>query len=113
MTRSLTRVASRIVSAFAALATSAMLFTAAAGHAQAPGPYYVATPIAAPAKPDLVINSSIWTLQGSSFVANKAPERDLVMCQQVAQRAGKLNAFSANGTALDADSLAKCNARAK
>jgi hypothetical protein len=104
----------RIVSAFAALATSAMLFTAAAGHAQAPtGAYYVATPIAAPAKPNFVINSSIWTLQGGSFVANKAPERDLVMCQQVAQRTGKLNAFSANGTALDADSLAKCNARAK
>jgi hypothetical protein len=104
----------RIVSAFAALATSAMLFTAAAGHAQAPaGGYYVATPIATPAKPNLVINSSIWTLQGASFVANKAPERDLVMCQQVAQRTGKLNAFSVGGAALDADALAKCNAHAK
>jgi hypothetical protein len=104
----------RLVSAFAALATSAALFGAAASHAQAPaGPYYVATPVAAPAKPNLVINSSIWTLQNTSFIANKAPERDLVMCQQVAQRTGKLSAFSAGGAALDADTLAKCNARAK
>jgi len=104
----------RIVSIFATLFASLMLFGAATGYAQTPaGSYYVATPAVAPTKASLVINSSIWTLQNASFVSGKAPERDLVMCQQVAQRTGKLSAFSVAGAALDADALAKCNARAK
>jgi len=35
------------------------------------------------------------------------------MCELVVREVGTLNSFSANGTAFDADALAKCNARAR
>ena len=47
-----------------------------------------------------------------AFAAAKAPERDIVLCQLVAQRVGKLTSFTVGGQALDADTLSKCNAKA-
>ncbi|MGX8249745.1 CC_3452 family protein [Escherichia coli] len=35
------------------------------------------------------------------------------MCQLVAQNVGQLTAFTANGTAMTAEALAKCNAHAR
>ena len=103
----------RIVTAFAALFASTLLFGAAAGHAQTPAGYYVATPVAQPTKANLITHETVWRLADTSYVANKAPEREVVLCQLVARDAGKLSAFSAGGQAFDADALAKCNAHAK
>ncbi|HEX8484453.1 CC_3452 family protein [Sphingomonas sp.] len=93
----------------AALFASATLFGATAAHAQA-GAYYVATPVAAPAKP-VITRSTSWQIQGASLVAAQAPERPAILCQLVADRAGPLAGFSVAGKPLDADALAKCNAK--
>ena len=55
----------------------------------------------------------MWKWQDTAFVANKAPERETIVCELIVQRVGALSAFTVAGQALDADALAKCNARAK
>jgi hypothetical protein len=95
-----------------AVVASAALLAAAGAPAQVVRSYYVATPAAAPAKDRLLTHSTPWRLQGASFVAPQAPERDLVLCQLVAKDVGQLSSFSAGGKAFDAATLDKCNARA-
>ncbi|WP_375403152.1 hypothetical protein [uncultured Sphingomonas sp.] len=80
-------------------------------HAQ--GAYYVAVPEAQAGKANLITRSTPWTLHGDAYVANRAPEREVVLCQLLARNVGKLRSFSAGGTALDGAALEKCNARAK
>jgi len=103
----------RILTVLAALFASTLLFGAAAGHAQAPSGYYVATPAAQPTKTSLMTHETVWRLSDTAYVADKAPEREAILCQLVARDAGKLSGFSAGGQAFDADALAKCNAHAK
>lgn len=90
---------------------TAALLTAAAAQAQPA--YYVAVPVAPAAKPQLMTRSTPWQLQNGAYVANRAPERDLVLCQLVARDTGKLQSFAVGGKAFDADALATCNAKAK
>ena len=97
---------------FLAFAPAALLLAATAANA-APLGYYVATPEAAPAKTALMTHATPWRLQGATYVADRAPERAEMLCQLVAQRVGRLSAFSAGGAAFDADALAKCNGKAK
>lgn len=75
--------------------------------------YYSATPVEAPTKTSLVTRDTVWKFQDGTFNAAKAPERELILCQLVAQRVGKLSSFSAGGAAFDADTLAKCNTKAR
>lgn len=82
------------------------------GSASAAG-YYVAVPATTPAKASLVTNSTAWQRQGNAYVANRAPERDAVLCDLVARNTGALSSFTVAGRAYDADALAKCNAHAK
>ncbi|KQT34694.1 hypothetical protein ASG29_00575 [Sphingomonas sp. Leaf412] len=94
-----------------AVITSAALLAAAGVQAQTSG-YYVATPAAKPAKDRLITRSTAWQLQNGAFVAARAPERDLVLCQLVARDIGALSSFSAGGKAYDAAQLGKCNGKA-
>ena len=95
-----------------AVIASAALLAASGAPAQTVRGYYVATPAAQSAKTQLMTHATPWRLQGASFVAAQAPERDLVLCQLVAKDVGQLSSFSAGGKAFDADQLAKCNAKA-
>lgn len=88
-------------------------FAASVADAADASPYYAATPVAAPAKTMLITNGTVWKWTDTAFTANKGPQREGVVCEMIAQRAGKLSAFSVAGQPLDADALAKCNARAK
>lgn len=103
----------RLVSIAAALGASAVLLGATASHAQAPGAYYVAAPAAAPSKTSLITRSTAWSLRDGVYVANKAPERDGVLCELVAKNVGKLASFTVAGKAYDGPALDKCNAKAK
>ena len=78
-----------------------------------PSGYYVAVPVAAPAKTTLITRTTAWDRQGNAYVARRAPVRDATLCQMMARNAGTLSSFSVAGTAFDADALAKCNAHAK
>ena len=102
----------RILSVAAALAASATLLGATAGHAQSAN-YYTATPVAKPTKTSFVTRDTVWKWRDSAFVARQGSDRDSIMCSLVAQRAGKLSAFTVGGAALAADALEKCNAKAK
>ncbi|MBN8815578.1 MAG: hypothetical protein J0J06_09045 [Sphingomonas sp.] len=103
---------SRILGFIGAVAvTTAFGSTVALAQPQGSG-YYAATPAEAPAKTSIITRDTMWKFRDGAFTASKAPERDMVLCQLVAQRVGKLTSFTAGGQALDADSLAKCNAKA-
>ncbi|MEO9131705.1 MAG: hypothetical protein ABI240_10905 [Sphingomonas sp.] len=98
----------------AALVGTVMLLSPIAGQAQAPASgYYTATPVAQPTKTSFVTHTTVWKWSENAFVAGKAPERENVVCELIAQRVGKLNGFTAAGRSFDADALAKCNAHAK
>ncbi|MES2098096.1 MAG: hypothetical protein V4459_15195 [Pseudomonadota bacterium] len=103
---------SRLIAFTGALVISTLMVgTAATAQPQGPG-YYAATPVEAPSKTSVITRETLWKFRDGAFTASKQPERDLILCQLVAQRVGKLASFTAGGQALDADSLAKCNAKA-
>lgn len=103
----------RTLSTAAALATSAALLTAA-GTARAQTPaYYVAVPAAEATKANTITRSTPWTLRGGAYLANRAPERPLVLCQLLARDVGALKSFSVGGAALEQQDLDKCNSKAK
>ena len=97
--------------AAAALVSAAALSPVAASAAD--GPYYAAIPVAAPAKTTLITSGTVWKWNTTAFTANKATQRDAIMCEMVAKTTGKLTAFTAGGQPFDAPALEKCNARAK
>lgn len=97
----------------AAVLASAALLTPVAANAADGEPYYAATPVTAPTKTVLITSGTLWKWNNTAFTAAKGPQRDGIVCELVAQRAGKLAAFTVAGQAFDADALAKCNARAK
>ena len=99
----------------ATLFVGAMLaaaLSATAATAQAPTGYYVATPTAAPDKPNFVTRTTVWRAQAGAYVAPQAPERAEILCQLVAAKAGTLTGFSVKGRLFDTDQLAACNAKA-
>lgn len=100
--------------ALLAIACSTLLLSSLAGPAQASAAgYYTATPVAKPTGTSLITHSTLWTWRDTAFTAPKAPEREAILCQLVVQRVGALSEFTVAGRPLDADALAKCNARAK
>jgi hypothetical protein len=92
-----------------ALVIAALLVPAAAA-AQAPV-HYVATPATAPAKTSVITRSTLWRARGPVYVASRAPDRTAVLCRLLAKEAGPLAGFSVEGTPIDADALAQCNAK--
>ena len=104
---------SSFLRAAAPVLLSALMIAPSIGHAADTGPYYVATPIAAPAQDTLITSGTLWKWHEPAFTANKGPQREAIMCEMVVRHAGKLTAFSAGGKAFEPDALAKCNSRAK
>ncbi|MBN8809465.1 MAG: hypothetical protein J0I47_14695 [Sphingomonas sp.] len=104
---------SRYTRILAALAAAPLFGAGIAAAAPATSGYYVATPTAVPTKTSMITHDTVWKFRDGAFTAAKAPERDMVLCQLVAQRVGKLNAFTVGGQAFDDASLTKCNAKAQ
>ncbi|GGA45709.1 CC_3452 family protein [Sphingomonas psychrolutea] len=103
----------RLLSLAAAALVSAASLSPIVAHAADAGPYYAATPVAAPTKTLLITNGTVWKWNTTAFTANKGPQREAIMCEMVVKSAGKLASFSAGGQSFDAPALEKCNARAK
>ncbi|MCW3846331.1 hypothetical protein OF829_03700 [Sphingomonas sp. LB-2] len=99
--------------AVAAAAAATLALVPATGFAQTTRGYYSATPVTAPAKTSVVTRSTVWHCGEGTCTASKSTSRDAIMCELVVREVGTLQSFSANGTAFDADALAKCNARAR
>lgn len=92
---------------FAAAATLLLAAPAFAGT-----PTYQAMP-QQPATGNVVVADNLWTCGTGGCTAGAVSARPAIACQQVVRKLGRLSAFNVDGRALDADALAKCNARAK
>ena len=73
---------------------------------------FQAQPANAPAARVIAKNVS-WLCGNAGCVASSAESRPAVVCAQLAKKVGRLAGFSSNGTAFDADQLARCNTRAR
>ncbi len=74
---------------------------------------YTAKPAAAPAAAKIIGTDISWARDGDGYRGSTEASRPLILCQDLAKRAGRLESFAANGQALSAEQLAKCNAAAK
>lgn len=100
---------------FAALAYTALTFGAALapapGHAATGGAFYHAE-LAAPATEARTIASGLlWNCADTACTANKGTSRPVIVCQRLAKEVGPISAFVANGEAIDAKDLQRCNGR--
>ena len=93
----------------------AAAFIAAASFLAAPAvaATYSAKPAAAPASAKIIGKDISWARDGDSYRGSTEASRPLILCQDLAKRAGRLESFSADGQALPAEQLAKCNTAAK
>jgi hypothetical protein len=104
----------RSVIALAALATSALLFTASATPAFAGAPAYRLAPVAAMSTATTVIvRDVLWKCDGAGCVATSATSRPAIVCATAARKIGKIASFTANGQDFTAEELAACNKKAK
>lgn len=87
-------------------ATTALAGAAIAGS-------YSATPATAPAATRIVGKDIVWSCTGGSCQGSTEYGRSLVICQNLARKAGRLESFAVDGRSLGADDLAKCNRSAK
>ncbi len=74
---------------------------------------YAAKPLAAPVAKTIVGKDISWSCGAGSCRGSTESSRPLVLCQDLAKRAGRIESFVADGHPLAADDLAKCNASAK
>lgn len=100
------------MSRFASVLVAAIALSAAPALAQSTSGY-AATPMAAPERASFITRSVLWHCTDSVCTAPKTGSRPEIMCELAVKEVGKLSAFTVDGTALDDDKLAKCNARAK
>jgi hypothetical protein len=90
------------------LAVSAL----AAFAAPAAAASYSAT-LATPAAGHIVARDINWACGANACQGNTAESRPAVLCQALAKRAGKVDAFTVDGRGFSEAELAKCNASIK
>lgn len=75
----------------------------------AAGPYYRAE-LASPApKSKFVARGIVWSCEGTNCIGARGTSRPLLMCAGLAREAGEVKSFIADGKALEAEDLARCN----
>ena len=74
---------------------------------------YSAKPVTAPASNKIIGKDISWACAGGTCRGSTEASRPLILCQDLAKRAGRLDSFTADGKALPAEQLAKCNSAAK
>jgi hypothetical protein len=95
-----------------ALAFATVGFGAAPAFANRVGPDYRAVTTASVTGVK-VASEVAWRCADNVCVAQAANSRPAIVCAHVAREVGKLESFSFRGEALDADTLAKCNTKAR
>lgn len=74
---------------------------------------YVAKPVSAPTEAKIIGKDIRWTCADGACRGATELSRPVVLCQDLAKKAGRIDSFIADGRALTADDLAKCNKDAK
>lgn len=96
----------------AVLIATSLLGGAAADAQPRSGGFYSAT-LAAPTDATRAIAGGVvWNCAGTDCTAPRGTSRPAVMCARLAREVGTVSAFTANGEALDAAALERCNAAA-
>lgn len=95
----------------AAIFITASLLVGAAANAQGRNAgFYSATLTAPAAAPRAVAGSLVWNCAGTACTAGRDTSRPAVVCARLVRQLGPVSSFVANGRALEADDLARCNA---
>lgn len=74
---------------------------------------YSAKPVAAPATAKIIGKDISWNCTAGACRGSTEASRPLVLCQDLAKHAGRIESFIADGKALSDEQLAKCNSAAK
>jgi hypothetical protein len=73
---------------------------------------YSAKPLSVPASAKIIGKDISWTCGANGCQGATETGRPLVICQDLAKRAGRLESFTVDGRALGTTDLDKCNAKA-
>ena len=73
---------------------------------------YSAKPVAAPAAAKIIGKDISWTCTDGSCRGSTEASRPVIICEDLAKRAGRIESFAADGKQLSAEQLAKCNSAA-
>jgi hypothetical protein len=104
----------KILATLASFSTAFLLITATATPAFASAPMYKLVPATAVASAkSVVVGETLWRCTTDGCVAREGTSRPAIVCAQAARKVGKIESFTANGTAFNADELAKCNEKAR
>ena len=113
MTLSLPNV--RPLAIVAALAWTTLSIGAAISPAPvqaAEGAYYRAELTApAPSAGHTLAGGLVWNCADTACAASKGTSRPAIVCARLVKEVGKVSTFTAGGKALEAEDLARCNAR--
>ena len=74
---------------------------------------YTAQPAAAPTAKRIMGRDSAWTCGPAACQGKTELSRPIVLCQDLARRAGRIDRFTVDGQSLAAADLDKCNTVAK
>lgn len=105
----------RLASILTAVATTATLFaaTTTASFAANGAAYRLVPATAVAAASTVIVNDTLWKCAPGACVAANATSRPAIVCAQVAKKVGKLESFAVRGEEFDAETLAKCNEKAR
>ncbi len=60
-----------------------------------------------------VVGDTLWSCNDAGCSTGSATSRPAIVCAKAARELGKLSSFSFRGEAFDAETLAKCNVKAR
>lgn len=92
---------------------AAALIAVAALAAPAFGGTYSAKPVAAPAASKIIGKDISWNCTADGCRGSTEASRPVIICEDLAKRAGRIERFIADGKELSSEQLAKCNSAAK
>lgn len=103
----------RLGSFAGAVLVATTLLSGAAADAQPRGSAFYNATLAAPAEaPRAIAGGVVWNCSGADCTAPRGTSRPTVMCARLVREVGAVTAFVADGAALDAAALERCNAAA-
>lgn len=113
MNTHLTTPAQRLFSFASAIVIAIALFGGTALTAQTrAGAYYNATLATAVESQRTIAGSLVWNCNGTSCTAARGTSRPAIVCARLVRELGPVTGFTANGEALDAAAIERCNAAA-
>ena len=77
----------------------------------AEGAYYRAQLSAPAASTNAVAGGLVWKCAETNCAAPKGTSRPAIVCARLAKEVGEVATFTAGGTSLEADDLARCNGK--